>query len=172
MERKLHILKLWLSRKVVLLPVIIFTVLMVAAALYWFVHQNNWLSKDYLKQQEITRHEENFRDLIYNVQRAESDVRGYIVTRNKIYVSDFNKIIDSIQVKYSHIQTFEKATPLAFDSELSGKFNSLLTEKTQFLQQVKSLCDNDKWNEASSLINSPKGLYLSDSIYTINQPIS
>jgi len=169
MERKLHILKLWLSRKVVLLPVIIFTVLMVAAALYWFVHQNNWLSKDYLKQQEITRHEENFRDLIYNVQRAESDVRGYIVTRNKIYVSDFNKIIDSIQVKYSHIKTFEKATPLAFDSELSGKFNSLLTEKTQFLQQVKSLCDNDKWNEASSLINSPKGLYLSDSIYTINQ---
>ena len=45
-----------------MLPVIIFTVLMVAAALYWFVHQNNWLSKDYLKQQEITRHEENFRD--------------------------------------------------------------------------------------------------------------
>ncbi len=169
MDKKINILISGFARKSVIFPLVFLATIIVGVAMYWLAQQNKWLNTDYLRQNEIVKYEENLQDILYYVQRAESDVRGYIISHNKDFVLDFKEIIDSVNSNKNQLEIEDKKLSLAFNPELVTQYNRLLKEKMAMLSEAKLLGDEGKWDEAVFLVNSEKGKYLSDSIYAVIQ---
>ncbi len=165
-------IKRWLSRKGVLLVVLIFSMPLLGPGIYRFVKQTDRLGDEYAKHTQNIELNKEIAELGLYIKIAESANRGYVISRDRRYVENFDAVIDSIRAIYSKIRRPENRKEDGTDAELFLRSDSLVKEKIAFMQRVKSLCDNNDCNTAAALIASNEGLHLSDSITKINKQIS
>lgn len=169
MVKELKQLWLLLSIKKVLVPLLIFSFVLIGLSLYWFARQNKKLEKNYAGQFVLANQERHFHELFQHVQLAESNVRGYVASGNKEFVKDFRPDIDSIKANYSYLLAYEKANRISVDPHLYTTFDSLILRKISFTQQVKALYDRGDHNAASELIASKEGMLLSQLIIDVHE---
>ena len=159
----------WISKKKSLFFILVFSISVLGASVYWFVIENEWLSKDFKKQAEIETQQDKFDDLYLNIQSAESAVRGYASTGNKKYIKDIRSVLSAIRINYQELRAnLQKDTSLINESVFAS-FDSLIREKIAFMEMAKKLCDENNCAGALELIATERGIELTSAILAINK---
>lgn len=156
------------TRKRILLSALLFSLILLCSVVYWFALQNKWLIADYHKQNEMSAEQDKFEDMFMNIQTAESAVRGYAGSGNPRFIAGFPSFIDGIRGDFRQLQRFQDINHSSINPVLFSKLDKLVKEKIQFTQQVKQLCEKNRFDTALSLIATEKGLLLTDSILAIH----
>ncbi len=172
MHKQLKQIVTGIGRKKILLFVLIFSMVLLGAAIYGFAKQNNWLEDEFAKKIKNNDLNNELAKLSLYIKNAESANRGYAISGNRKYVENFDAGIDSIRAMCKQVQQLVNRNEYNSDLALFLKSDSLIEQKIAFMQRVKSLCDNHDCNTAVALIASNEGLHLSDSIAKINKQIS
>lgn len=172
MYQQLNGIVKWLSRKRVMLFVLIFSMTVLSLVIYRFASQNNWLEAEFDTQVQNVQLNEEIAELILYIKMAESADRGYAISGNPEFVKNFDATIDSIRAIYLEVQQLENRQTDQTDGAPFMKSDSLIQKKIAFMQHVKSLCDQHEFKASANLIAGNEGLHLADSIAGINKQIS
>lgn len=151
----------WIGRKGFPLYMLFFSLLLPCAAIYQLITKNNWLKKEYSKQEVYVQQKDAFEKLSLYTKTVESNSRGYALTGNDQFLRNFNVLLDSInsvnlQIKASAITD----ETIAFSYV---KLNRFIDEKIQFLQKANTLTAQNR-DSAVLLFAGTEGYNLSDSI--------
>ncbi|MEQ1799962.1 MAG: PAS domain S-box protein, partial [Lacibacter sp.] len=138
-----------------------FSLLLPGAAIYQLITKNNWLKKEYSKQEAYVQQRDAFEKLSLYVKTVESNSRGYALTGNEQFLRDFNAQYDSINSITLQIKT--SANPDKTISVAYAKLNRFIDEKILFLQKVNILTAQNR-DSAVLLFAGTDGFNLSDSI--------
>lgn len=149
--------------------ILVFSIAILGASIYWFVIENEWLSKDFRKQIEIEKQQDKFDDLYLNIQSAESAVRAYASTGNKKYIKDIRLQLNAIRSNYQELRAFLNNDISTISASVFVSFDSLIKEKIAFMETAKKLCDENNCTGALELIATEKGIELTTAILTVNQ---
>jgi len=138
-----------------------FSLLLPGAAIYHLITKNNWLKKEYSKQEVYVQQKDAFEKLGLYTKTVESNSRGYALTGNEQFLRNFNILFDSInsvglQIKASAITD----ETIAFSY---AKLDSFIDEKIRFLQKVNTLTAQNR-DSALLFFSGTEGFNLSDSI--------
>ncbi len=169
MNTHLNYIPGWFTKKRILLTVFIFSVFMLGTIFYWFNFQNKSLEKNYEDQMELSRQENQFEDLYFYIQSAESAIRGYTSSGNNNFAVNFNALLDSIKINHKELKKFRHPNNDSVNTILFADFDRLILQKVAFMQQLKSLCDSNKRDLAVELLSTEQGIMLTDSILKLNE---
>jgi len=85
------------SRKRVLLFVLLFAIALLGTAMFIVTQKNLWLSKEYDRREEYIRERELLAMLNLNIREAESGTRGYVLTGNEAFIANINRTVTHIK---------------------------------------------------------------------------
>ncbi|MBK8090116.1 MAG: hypothetical protein IPK31_20580 [Chitinophagaceae bacterium] len=117
-----------------------FSLLLPGAAIYHLITKNNWLKKEYSKQEVYVQQKDAFEKLGLYTKTVESNSRGYALTGNEQFLRNFNILFDSInsvglQIKASAITdetiAFSYANSTALLMRRFGFFKSKYPHSTE-----------------------------------------
>lgn len=158
----------WISRKGFPLYMLFFSLLLPGTAIYHLITNNNWLKKEYSKQEVYVQQKDAFEKLSLYMKTVESNSRGYALTGNEQFLRDFNAHSDSINSITLQIKA--SAIPDETISVAYAKLSRFIDEKNIFLQKANLLTAQNR-GSAVLLFSGTEGFNLSDSISIYNGAI-
>lgn len=138
-----------------------FSLLLPCAAIYQLITKNNWLKKEYSKQELYVQQKDAFEKLSLYTKTVESNSRGYALTGNEHFLRNFISLFDSINSVSLQI----KASVIADDAITVSyaKLDRFIDDKIRFLQKVNILTARNRDSAVLSFAGA-EGYNLSDSI--------
>lgn len=168
MHKKLKEISGWPRRKKILLFVLVFSLAILCLVVFWFGKQSHWLKVDYEKQSQLNAQQDKFEELFFYIQTAESSVRGFAGSGSEKFVYNFDSIIDSINLKKLELIKLQNQENPGLSDQKFNEFSELVRQKTEFMLQVKVLCEQGDCEAALKLIATERGVRLTDSIFKFN----
>ncbi|MFC4230477.1 PAS domain S-box protein [Parasediminibacterium paludis] len=158
MNKQLKHVVNWLSRKVVLLFVLFFAIILLGTSLYHFLKQNVVLERQFKTHLALVEEKVAYEHLNFTLITAESSIKAYIISGDKRFLGNYITSIDSVANIYSQFKSFNNSSNL---SEFI-KYNNWLLSKVTLLTQIKLLCDANKNSEVKLLISSSEAMRMGD----------
>ena len=107
--------------------------------------------------------QERIDGLLVLLNKSEADLRGHIITRDEQFLSGFDERIETINSSFDNFMTLA-VTQRILTSKDTTKIDSLLRTKIEFINYIKDLCADNRFEEAISLIKTGNGRVLTDSL--------
>lgn len=162
----------WPGKKNVLSALLFFTVFLMGAAIYYYMTQGPRLKNEYGRQAALIAQLNASDKLGLHIKTAESAIRGYLVTGDKQFGSEFNPSINSVRSEFLKLQQLQKKEEKEAGMPVYKISDSLFSLKIAFMEQVYKYCEEDNRPAAQMLMEGGEGRRLSDSITKINSQIN
>lgn len=156
------------SRKRVLLFVLLFAIALLGTAMFIVTQKNQWLSKEYDRREEYIRERELLAMLNLNIREAESGTRGYVLTGNEAFIANINATVDTINNTTRQLLILQIRQ--VKNTQLFSRLDSLVNLRLAFIQQVVMLTATDR-KKGIDLIATARGKQLTDQIAAVSKEI-
>lgn len=164
------------KKRAALIITLIGSSILLALGINRFNTDNNYLDKVLTQHYNVDQEHDDLQILLLNIQKIESGERGFIATGDKRFIQNIDSDLINVDRLFYKIQGLKNSLVDKNDKISFFFMDSLISEKIIFVQRVIALCDNNKRNEAISLIASGEGKRLTDAIteiqYKKNKAIS
>lgn len=119
------------------------------------------LSVEVLKSHE--KLQDRIDELMGLLHKSDASLRGLVISQDPAFLNGFEDGIISIGITFDEIKHSEAAVNVLGSARLF-RLDSLLFEKVEFMQHLKELCDDNKFDLASDKISTGLGKKLADSL--------
>jgi len=157
-----------LRRKKSIFIMVVFSVLLAAAALFLFTRKSKELKQEFASQQEVSELKDAFTRLNLYLQDVELADREFALSGNMAFLKNMESLIDSLLSTYGQIQRLQNRQVHIADTALFLKSDSLFDDKISFIQQLKTFRNDNNHAAAIALLQTRRGIVLADSIRQIN----
>ena len=164
MYKQYRDLKKWMRSRKNVLFVCFFSITLLGTIIYLAALKNNWIKKEYKRQEEYIKQREAFERLNLYIKTGEALNRGYALSGDTRFMKDLEPAIDSIHSVFRQIQSSLDDNPIiGLDKGQLVKLDTLIERKIIFMRRVMDF-GADKPREAGLLLASGEGIRLADSI--------
>ena len=137
--KKLFIFNLrWRGGIIIALPVVclVTAILMIAGLRLQTIEARN-------QEQETQKILKTTNELLFTLQKAEAEVRGYSLTQNEKFLTNYQEVQEKMEKEYEQLQTLVKNTSQE-EKELIAKIENLARRQNQQLEKMIKLVREDQ----------------------------
>lgn len=116
-------------------------------------------------QEELAQSIEN---LVGLISKSDASIRGMVITHNPQFLVGFDDRTSFINESFTNFEEMARNQKILTEIE-TDRIRNLIQQKIEFTGKVKALCDQNKFEEAASIISTGMGPALTDSLGSLFQ---